>query len=142
VYNVAVFISHSWSYSEHYQKLREWIFESDWNLNGTPIYFNDNSVPSSDPIHNAQNASQLKYAIFERINKSNIVVIPTGMYANYSNWIQKEIDGANQYKKPILAVNPWAQEKKSSIVTEAASDVVGWAKDSVVQGVWRLYNRI
>ena len=27
MYNVDVFISHSWTYSEHYEKLYEWIFD-------------------------------------------------------------------------------------------------------------------
>ena len=64
-----------------------------------------------------------------------------GMYANYSEWIQKEIDGANAYNKPILAVNPWGQERKSSVVHSACSKMVGWNSKSVVNGIWNLYYR-
>lgn len=140
MYNISIFISHSWGYSDHYKKLEEWIFGQHWNLDGVGINFSDNSVPASDPIHNAQNTAHLKAAIFDRIFHSNVVVIPTGMYANYSNWIQKEIDGAQQYSKPILAVNPWAQEKKSSVVLQSASASTGWTKQGVVNGIWRLYS--
>lgn len=138
MYTVHVFISHSWSYSEHYDCLAEWIFIDPWQSNGTPINFVDTSVPRDNPIHYAQNEQQLRQAIFARIAQSHVVVIPTGMYANHSNWIGKEIDGSRQMQKPILAVNPWAQERKSSVVGEAASKIVGWNKQSVVQGVWDL----
>jgi hypothetical protein len=61
------------------------------------------------------------------------------MYANYSKWIQKEIEGAKYYGKPILAVNPWGQERKSSTVQAAADRYVGWNSKSVAQGIWDLY---
>ena len=32
---------------------------------------------------------------------SHVVVIPTGMYTNYSRWIKKEIDSSSGYNKPI-----------------------------------------
>ena len=70
-----------------------------------------------------------------------MIVIPTGMYANYSRWIGKEIDGAKAMSKPILAVNPWAQQRTSSVVGQAAGLTVGWNKKSVVDGVWALYRR-
>jgi hypothetical protein len=138
MYEVAVFISHSWAYSDHYETLAAWIFGENWNVDGAPLQFIDMSVPKDNPIHFAQNESQLRGAIYTKITLSNVVVIPTGMYANYSNWIQKEIDGALSFNKPILAVNPWAQERKSSIVSSAAANTVGWNKQSVVSGIWEL----
>jgi hypothetical protein len=69
---------------------------------------------------------------------ASVVVIPTGMYASYSKWIAKEIQGAKDYGRPILAVNPWAQEKKSSTVVEASDEHVGWNKESVVNAIWHL----
>src|SRR5690349_11544129 len=58
-------------------------------------------------FHNASNDRAVRAAIFDKISRSHIVIIPTGMYVNYSKWIQKEIEGAQGYGKPILAVNPW-----------------------------------
>lgn len=135
-----VFISHSWTYSQHYDKLAEWIFEMPWELGQDPVSFYDVSVPKDNPIHNAPNADALRSAIYERIQFAHVVVIPTGMYASYSEWIQKEIEGARLYGKPILAVNPWAQEKKSAVVTEAANKLVGWSANSVINGIWHLRN--
>jgi hypothetical protein len=138
----AVFISHSWSYSDHYDTLAEWIFEESWNSGETPLEFVDRSIPRDDPIHYAENEEQLRAVIYERINQSSVIVIPTGMYANHSYWIQKEIDGALNYHRPILAVNPWGQERKSSVVAEAAQASVGWNKDSVINGIWKLRQQV
>lgn len=138
-FTIPVFISHSWSHSQHYETLAGWLFDDEWTTNGgTPVKFVDTSVPEDSPIHYAQNESQLRAAIYNRISQSYAVVIPTGMYANHSGWIQKEIDGATQHGKAILAVDPWGQERTSSIVQDAAEETVGWNKLSVGRGVWRL----
>src|SRR5487761_1454918 len=113
---VHVFISHAWSYSGHYQALAEWIFDGSWRVGQASLDFRDYSIPRSDPIHNAPNDRTLKAAIFDKISRSHVVVIPTGMYVNYSEWIRKEIDGAQQYGKPILGVTPWGQLRKSFVV--------------------------
>jgi hypothetical protein len=46
---------------------------------------------------------QLKNAIYNQISRSHVIVIPSGMYANYSKWIKQEIKGSKTYNKPILA---------------------------------------
>ena len=138
-HQISVFISHSWSYSDHYDTLSDWIFGDNWNVDGVPLTFYDQSVPKDDPIHNAPNAEALKRAIFERIVNSHIVVIPTGMYVNYSDWIGTEIDGARHYSRPILAVDPWGQKKSSSVVLQNAAHDVGWTKKGVVGGIWQLF---
>jgi hypothetical protein len=132
-----VFISHSWKYSDHYDKLVEWVFEKSWNSNGTPIIFENVSVPEANLILYTRNDRELYDAILQRIALAHVVVIPVGLYATYSKWIQKEIDGSAALGVPILAVTPWAQERKSR-VAEAANRVVGWSSKSVVQGIWEL----
>lgn len=64
-----------------------------------------------------------------------------GMYTSHSKWIKKEIDGAKNYKKPILGVNPWGQERKSGIVQENADYIVGWNQKVIIEGIWDLYNK-
>jgi len=82
----------------------------------------------------------LQDAISNKIDRSHVVVIPSGMYATYSNWIQKEINGAKQYNKPILAVNPWGQLKKAGVVLNNSDDGVGWNKQSLINAIWQLYS--
>ncbi len=136
---IHVFISHAWKHSGHYETLADWIFTENWSVGKASLDFKNYSVPKDDPIHNAVNDKQLKEAIFKQIAMSHVIVIPTGMYANYSKWIQKEIEGSTGYSKPILAVDPWGQQRASSAVTSAASKLVGWNKTSVVGGIWELY---
>ena len=138
---IHVFISHSWSYSGHYDTLSSWIFGEKRSKGQASLSFHDYSVPKDDPIHDAPTTYLLKEKIYDKIARSHVVVIPTGMYAHYSKWIQKEIDGANEKSKPILAVNPWGQQRPASNVVDAASKVVGWNKKSVVDGIWNLYYR-
>ncbi len=140
-HQVKVFISHSWSYSGHYEKLAEWLFETKWNVDETPLLFLDRSVPADNPIHNADTVRELRGAIYERILDSHVVIIPTGMYASYSKWIQEEIAGAADMGVPILAVDPWGQERKSSVVVENSDDQAGWTGKSVVSKTWRLYQK-
>ena len=136
---IHVFISHSWAYSGHYDKLAGWISNKNWSIGQASLRFLDYSVPKNDPIHNAPSDAALKGAIYEQIRQTHVVVIPTGMYTNYSKWIGKEIEGAQYYGKSILGVNPWGQKKTAGIVKAAATEVVGWSSESVVKGIWRLY---
>lgn len=121
-HQIHVFISHSWAYSSHYETLASWIFEERWSVGQTSLSFKDFSVPKNNPIHDVQNTRALRDAIFNQISRSHVVVIPSGMYATHSNWIQKEIDGAKLYRKPIVAVNPWGQERKAGIVLDNANE--------------------
>ncbi|ABV38355.1 nuclease [Shewanella sediminis HAW-EB3] len=136
---IHVFISHAWSHSGHYDTLSEWIFNENWSVGQASLDFRDFSVPKDNPIHDADDDDQLQAALFNQIARSHIIVIPMGMYANYSKWIKKEIDGAGLYSKPILAVNPWGQERSSSVVGDAADKKVGWNKKTVINGIWELY---
>jgi hypothetical protein len=138
-HQIHVFISHSWKYSNHYDTLSSWIFEGNWSVGQASLDFRDFSVPKDDPIHNPKNTAELQRAIYNQISKSHVIVIPTGMYANYSQWIQKEIDGSKIYSKPILAVNPWGQERASSVVKANSKKYVGWNKEPLIQAIWDLY---
>ena len=136
---IHVFISHAWAHSGHYDTLASWIFDKNWSVGQASLDFRNFSIPKDDPIHNVTSTLQLKNAIYNQIARSHVIVIPTGMYAAYSNWIQKEIEGSKQYTKPILAVNPWGQQKNAEVVTGNADQSVGWNKQSVINGIWNLY---
>ena len=138
-HQIHVFISHSWAYSDHYDTLSSWIFEKSWSVGQASLDLRDFSVPKDDPIHDAPTERELREAIYNQIKRSHVIVIPTGMYASYSEWIQKEIDGSIEYEKPILAVNPWGQQRTASVVSGAAAMTVGWNSQSVIKGIWALY---
>lgn len=139
-HQIHVFISHSWKHSGHYDTLSSWVFDERWSVGQASLSFQNYSVPKDDPIHNAANTSALKTAIYNQIARSHVIIIPSGMYSTHSNWIQKEIDGAKDYNKSIIAVTPHGQERQSTIVTQNANVVVAWNKQSLIDAIWNQFN--
>ena len=123
-----LFISHSWAYGDAYEKMIK--FFEEQNLN-----FYDHSVPIHDPIHTNWTDRQLYEAIEAKIKWTSCVIVLAWVYATYSKWIQKEIEIANYYKKPIIAVEPWASEKTSQLVKNNATAIVKWQSKSVVDAI-------
>ena len=127
-----LFISHSWAYSDTYDRLVDL-------LNERPYFrFKDYSVPRDDPIHNARTTAALRAAIRQRMAPCGVVLILAGVYATYSKWIDEEITLAQsgfRLAKPIVAIRPWGNERISQTVRDAATRVVGWNTDSVVTAI-------
>ena len=100
-----LFISHSWAYSDAYEKLVAWL-DKDENF----IYKNY-SVPKDDPVHTKGTDKELYDAIKEQISHASVVLILAGVYSSYSKWIDKEIkiaqtefeEGISQYLSPYTA---------------------------------------
>lgn len=129
-----LFISHSWSYGDAYDKLSNM-------LRAAPRFeYKDYSVPKNDPIHDAANATKLREAISVRMGYASVVLIMAGKYATYSKWINEEINMAQKgfaTKKPIIAVTPWGAQQISSTVRDAADEIVGWNSSSIVAAIRR-----
>jgi len=138
-HQIHVFISHAWSYSSHYNTLASWIFEKRWSVGQASLNFRDYSIPKDNPIHNVSSTEALRQAIFKQISRSHVVVIPTGMYTTHSKWIKKEIEGSKAYRKPIVAVNPWGQERRAGVVLNNADEGIGWNKQPLINAIWQWY---
>lgn len=123
-----IFISHSWAYSAHYDKIEEFLTQE-----GVSYY--NHSVPKDDPIHTNGTDKQLRAAIDAKIRGCSCVIILAGVYTSYSKWINIEIELAQQYNKPIIAVQPWGAERTSAAVKKAATTIVGWNAKSVANAV-------
>ncbi|ABK45608.1 hypothetical protein Mmc1_3118 [Magnetococcus marinus MC-1] len=125
-----LFISHSWTYRDTYEKLVE-LFDEHPNF----IWVN-HSIPKDDPIHNAENDKKLYEAIKDKMYPVNCVVMLAGVYSTHSKWINNEIKIAKQfYGKPIIAVEPWASEKTSQPVKNNANAIVKWQSKSIVEAI-------
>lgn len=127
IYNL--FISHSWTYSDAYDGLVK--------LLNAQAYFNyrNYSVPKNDPIHNANNDSQLKAAIKNKMQPVSCVLILAGVYSTYSKWINIEIQLAQEFGKKIIAIEPWGSERTSRVVKDAADEIVKWNTNSIVKAI-------
>lgn len=123
-----IFISHSWAYSAQYDKVEEFLSREG------VLHFN-HSVPKEDPIHTNGTDKQLRAAIDSKIRGCSCVIILAGVYVTYSKWINIEIELAQQYNKPIIAVQPWGAERTSAAVKNAATAIVGWNAKSIANAV-------
>lgn len=124
-----LFISHSWTYSDAYEKLISLL------NNNSSFVFKNYSVPKNDPIHNANNVSQLRAAIKEQMKHASCVLILAGVYATYSKWINIEISLAQEMGKKIIAIEPWGSERTSSVVKQAADQIVKWQSSSIISAI-------
>lgn len=124
-----LFISHSWTYSDAYEKLVS-LLDSD------PCFtFKNYSVPKNNPIHNATYDYQLKAAIRNQMQYASCVLILAGVYSTYSKWINIEIQLAQEMGKKIIAIEPWGAEKTSVKVKSNANSVVKWQTDSIIKAI-------
>lgn len=123
-----LFISHAWSYSDHYNTIVGW-FNNESNF-----FWKNYSVPSHDACSQSSTTG-LKTCLTNQINPAQGIIILAGMYASHSDWIDYEIDEALRMKKTIIGVKPWGQERTPQKVQDAANILVGWNSASVVQAV-------
>lgn len=141
-HQVHVFISHSWTYSNDYATLCKWLFERRWRWpNHAELVFRNRSVSKEDPIDAPPNSLELDFAVFAKMYVSDVIVIPTGMYAHHSTWIRREIEFARALTKPILGVHLRGHERHSSVVTGAATAMAKWNSQSIVNKIWALSSR-
>lgn len=122
-----LFISHAWDYSEHYDKIKQWLDEDS-------ISWKDYSVPVSKPI-DIDKKKELKEKLTSKITLSSAIIVVSGMYAAYSEWIDYEIDEAVRMDKVIIGVKPWGQERVPVKIQDNATVMVGWNKSSVINAI-------
>lgn len=130
-----LFISHSWAYSDAYDKLVSMLDEAKY------FEYKNYSVPKDNPIHRANNDTQLYNAIKGQMQHASVVLVLAGVYSSYSKWIDKEIYIAkNEFYVPkkIIAIQPWGAEKTSLKVKNNADKIVGWNTNSIVSAIREL----
>ena len=125
-----LFISHAWTYDDDYYRLVRFLDGANW------FTYRNYSVPRHDPI-DAINTSRLEAALDRQIRPVNVVLIISGMYVNYRDWIQYEIEVAQYYSKPIIGIRPWGSQRVPTGVQSAANETVGWNTNSIVGAIRR-----
>lgn len=130
-----IFISHAWKYSEHYKKVVEWLNEAQ--AEGV-LTWKNYSVPQHDPLIDPDTdvgRDKLKEMLKNQISPTKRVIILSGMYVTYSDWIDYEINTAVNYRKYIIGVKPWGQQRIPGKVEKSANVMVGWNKKSLIDAV-------
>lgn len=130
-----LFISHSWAYSDAYEKLINLLNSA------SRFEYRNYSVPMNDPIHTAKNDAQLRAAIKQQMQYASAVLVLAGVYSSYSRWINEEIALAASgfsVPKPIIAIEPFGAERTSKVVKSAADRIVAWNTNSIVTAIREL----
>ena len=127
-----LFLSHMWrsaQNSEYYRLVGL--------LNNAPnFYWRNYSVPEHNPL-GTQSAAQLRRALDRQISPVNCFLVIAGMYVNYREWIQEELDIAARYGKPVVAISPMGQQRTPAAVRITANEIVGWRTASIVDAIRR-----
>ena len=130
-----IFISHAWKYTEHYNKVVQWLDEAK---NEGTLNWKNYSVPEHDPLidpNSSAGKNTLKNELKDQIKPASVVLVLAGMYVSYSDWIDFEIDTAVNSNKYIIGIEPWGQERIPSKVSTNANVKVGWNKNSVINAI-------
>jgi hypothetical protein len=108
-----LFISHPWGRGE-YRDERDRLITLLERGRGASFDFRDISVTEDDPLLQPPPLSKsnrtLVYQLDDRISKADCVLVLSGMYCAYSEWIQSEIEAAKAFRKPIIGIIPWGQK--------------------------------
>lgn len=123
-----ILISHSWDYNDQYATVKGWLDSTSY------FRWTDYSVPITKPL-DVDGIRAQKQSIRNQISMCSCVIILSGMYVAYSDWIDYEIDTAVSLGKPIIGVKPWGQERVPLKVQNSADIMVGWNASSVVDAV-------
>lgn len=125
-----LFVSHAWQYHADYYRLVQML-----NAANNFRWYNY-SVPEHDP-KDANNKTALRRALRNQMRPTNCVLIISGMYAAYREWIQYEIDMAAEWGKPIIGVRPRGNQRVPTAVSSVASEMVGWYTPSITSAIRR-----
>lgn len=127
-----LFISHSWQYFKQYDNLMG-LLDQNYYFN-----YSNYSVPHDEPLtiyNKSYYEAELRNKIKAQMKSCHVVIVLAGVYASYSDNIQLEIDVAQELNKPIIAVIPRGACRISTIVRDAATDIVKWNSDSLVTSI-------
>lgn len=129
-----LFISHAWKYGDDYDRLISMLNEAP-NFN-----YRNYSAPEDNPLVNLDGSpvsddAQIEEATRRKIDPVNCVLVISGMYFHYHEWIQFEVDYAKQKNKPIVAIKPWGNVIMPTEITDVADEVVNWNTDSIVTAI-------
>jgi hypothetical protein len=124
-----LFISHSWKYGGEYDRMIDLLSKASY------FKWRNYSCPEHDPAidpNTEAGRNKLIQALRNQIRPVNCVIVLSGLYVTYSYWIQKEIDIAMGYDKPIIGVKPWGSQRMPKAVQEVADVIVGWNTASII----------
>lgn len=123
-----LFISHCWSYDHEYVRLVNL-------LNNAPDFsWKNYSVSCDNPLMGGSK-KKLAEEIDRQIRLASAVLVISGIYVSHREWIQFEINLADQYDKPIVGIVPRGNVNIPAAIRSSAWDIVSWSTNSIVNSI-------
>jgi hypothetical protein len=129
-----LFISHAWRYTKGYTRLVDLLDDAPrfrWTNYSAP-----RANPAVDP-GTVLGARALRAALKDQIRPVQCVVVISGMYAAYREWIQTEMDIADAFAKPLIGIRPWGQKRTPLGVIDGVDELVNWNTRSIIAAIRR-----
>lgn len=123
-----IFISHAWDYNDDYERVVDFLEGFD------ELEWQNHSVPLDDPLDTV-NKAHLRSQLRDQIRTTSVVLVLAGMYSAHREWIQQEIELANEFDKPIIGIRPHGSKQTPNIVEDASIEMVGWRQKSIVGAI-------
>jgi hypothetical protein len=94
------------------------------------------SISRNNPLSGGSR-KKLADEITNQIRLASVVLVISGIYVTHRNWIQFEIDLADQFEKPIIGIQPRGSLYTPSAITRSAVEIVNWNTISIVNAIRR-----
>jgi hypothetical protein len=131
-----LFISHAWDYGEEYDRLVKLLnaaFLFNWSNFSVP---EEAQLPAHPTL--PKSYRYLVHQLDTRIMQVDCLLVLARMYIPHRQWIQSEIEAAQAFQIPIIAVKPLGQERMPSmLMPTGVNDTVAWNTDSIVASIRR-----
>ena len=120
-----IFVSHTGKKDEEYSRFEDKLASAH------DFEFDNFSTPEEDEV--------TLESVKNQIEPVGIVIILSGLYNNYKNIVQRQIDIATELGKPIIVIRPFGVEDVPSELEEIAADVIGWNAPCIVDAIEENY---
>jgi hypothetical protein len=126
---VRVFVSHAFEPSDDYYRVFEYL-ESSHNF-----YYRNCSDPEQ---RGTGEREKLKEELRRQIALAEVVIVPSGQYDAYREWIDFQLNCAKGLDKPVIVLETFGVKQKMPVQLEALADErVEWDERSIADAIRR-----
>lgn len=127
---IKLFVSHTFQEHDDYYRVFEYL-ESVPNF-----YYTNFSAPDQMPESGGKEG--IRDALREQIKPAEAVIISSTMYSENLDWVTFQMDVAQAFEKPIVALEPFGTNQEvPEEVAKRADEVVEWNARSLVDAIKR-----
>lgn len=127
---IRVFVSHVFSESDDYLRVFEYLESVD------RFFYLNVSDPNIVPENGVEG---FKEALRQQIQKSEVIILLAGVYAQKRDWVDFQINAAKAMGKPIVLINPFGRVTTvPGDLLSQANEVLDWNEREIVDALRKL----